>query len=164
MFWFCWESLCLWVHFSVFWLHSNIKRHHSFLRIAWRALSPVHTKYPKHSSSTKEQTQNCGPLSQAPLSEIHVEFFPLPVKCYSCSVCICLWSHFVWDYLIVPHARSIYYSPIRHLNLSDAVFLICLSIDKRKSHWSWNLFYVQWKCLAITVKAHYFNFTVHWKH
>lgn len=49
-----------------------------------------------------------GPLSQVPLLQTHLEFFPLPVMCCSCGVCICLWSHFVGDYLIVPHAGSVY--------------------------------------------------------
>ena len=64
-------------------------------------------------------------LSQAPLWKTHLEFSPLSVKCHSCGVYICLWSHFVWDCLIVPHAGSVY-SSTRHLYLFDAVFLIRL--------------------------------------
>lgn len=109
MFCFCGESLCLWAHLGVFWLHGNIKRHHFFLRIAWRALIPVQTKYPKHSSLTKGQTQNCGPTE--PSSPVWDSFRVFPFACqvlflycmhlplisfcfrlFNCSTC--------WEYLL----------------------------------------------------------------
>lgn len=52
--------------------------------------------------------KSAGSLSWGPLLQIHLEYFPLPIKHCFCGVCICLWSHFVWDYLIVPHAGSVY--------------------------------------------------------
>lgn len=86
-----------------------MRRYHSSLRTAWGAPSRMHRVCVQ--STLRCQRARRGlpcPLSRAPRSQRQLERFPLPVKCGACGVCICLWSHFAWDYLIVPHAGSVY--------------------------------------------------------
>lgn len=89
VFLFCWESLCLWVHFDVIWLPSNVKLHLSSCRTSWRA--PKCMQCPKRSALPKGQTHGCLAHRAKLLCGRFIWNFPLclssvvPVACASAS-------------------------------------------------------------------------------
>lgn len=111
VFWLCWE--CVWNYFFVLWLLDCVKAQHCHSILPEEFLSKYILSVQSFLHCQRDRCKSSQPAEWALQSEIQLEFFqleqfPLPVKCCSCGVYICLCSHFTWDNVIVPHAGSVY--------------------------------------------------------